>query len=438
MEEARTVNPTSCGSTSAGYTLDAVIPALRHAFNAGFQPDACRHLRRNLDAITRTRVGLRIAETPIFLPKDLLDKMARTGAELAQTLLANQQYITAAANAIPEAWRAADQTSHPHFLIADFGLVSAAGGALQPTLVELQAFPSLYAFQFVLAETYRSVYNLDPSLRFFLGDHTEASFWKKFEQTILRGHSPENVVLLEIDPEHQKTLPDFRVTADRLGIRILDITQVVPEDRPGKLTRLCYRNGKRLVPIHRIYNRAIAEEVARRKIQLPFDYRESFDVEWAGHPNWYFLISKFALPWLSHPAVPPAVFLDQWFAGIGRDRLPADREQWILKPLFSYGGQGIRFAPSDDELKSIPPASRAHYLLQQRVDFARVIETPCGPTQPEVRILYLWPDGGSLEPVLSLVRLGRSRMMGIDHNQNQEWVGISTAFFPRRERACTA
>jgi len=59
-----------------------------------------------------------------------------------------------------------------------------------------------------------------------------------------------------------------------------------------------------------------------------------------------------------------------------------------------------------------------------------VIETPHGPTQAEVRIMYLWPDGGKLEPVISLVRLGRGLMMGVDHNRNQLWVGGSAALFP--------
>jgi len=261
--------------------------------------------------------------------------------------------------------------------------------------------------------------------------HTEISFWKLMERVILRGHHPENVVLTEVEPQKQKTLPDFLVTAERLGIKIVDIAELVPDIQPGKPTRLCYNNGKKQVPIRRIYNRAIVDELMRKRIELPFDYRESFDVEWAGHPNWYFHISKFSIPHLDHPAVPPAVFLNDWMAGKGRKRLPEDREQWILKPLFSFAGKGIGFAPSDEMLSAIPKNQRHEYLLQQRVQFEAVIETPHGWTQPEIRILYLWPDGGKLEPVLPLIRLGRGRMMGVDHNQDKEWVGGSAAFYPR-------
>ena len=411
-----------------------MIPPLRQAFNSRFRPQDYRNLLRNLDVCTRTRAGFRVAETPVFLSENLLNEMAELGAGFTHSLLASDRYMKASAKAIPEALRAADETPHPHFMTADFGLVRSPDGSLAPMLVELQAFPSLFAFQFVLAENYRAVYDLDSSLRFFFSGYTEATFWKKFERTIRRGHHPENVVLLEIDPKRQKTFCDLSLTADRLGIRVLDIADVVPEDRPGKAPRLCYRDGRRLVPIHRIYSRVVPPQLAdahmQRRIPLPFDYRESLDLEWAGHPNWFFRISKFSLPYLRHPAVPPAVFLDQWFAGKGRSRLPEDRNQWVLKPLFSFAGKGIRFAPSDYDLKAIPPAQRPYYLLQKRVDFARTIETPEGPTQPEVRILYLWPDGGRLEPVLSLVRLGRGPMMGVDYSRNVTWAGISAAFFP--------
>jgi hypothetical protein len=411
-----------------------VISSLRQDFNSRFRPQDYRNLLRNLDVCASTHVTFRVAETPVFLPESLLNAMAEVGADLTHSLLANEQYLKSSAKAIPEACRAADQTPHPHFMTADFGLVRGSDGSLQPMLVELQAFPSIFAFQFVLAENYRAAYELDSSLGFFLGGHTELTFWKKFERIVLRGHHHENVVLLEIDPERQKTLPDFNLTADRLGIRVLNIADVIPEDRPGKLPRLCYRDGKRLVPIHRIYNRVVptelTDEVAQKHIRPPFDYRECFDVEWADHPDWYFRLSKFSLPFLRHPAVPPAVFLDHWLDGKDSDRLPEDREHLVLKPLFSFAGQGIRFAPSDDDLNAIPPVQRQNYLLQERVDFAHVIETPSGPTQPEIRILYLWPDGGRLEPVLPLVRLGRGPMMGVDHAKNLAWAGVSAAFFP--------
>ncbi len=409
-----------------------MIPSLRQEFNARYHPETYRQFLAALDARVRAHVAFRVAETPIFLPKPLLDEMAEIGAGLTHRLVNDKAYLAESAKAIPEAWRAADETPHPHFMTVDFGLVKEADGRLSPRLVELQAFPSVYGYQYVLSEGYRTAFDLDSlaPLGSFLGGHTESTFWAALERVILNGHAPENVVLAEIDPMEQKTLPDFHVTADRLGIRIVNIAEITVEPQNGRLPKLCYREGERLVPIHRIYNRAIVDELMQKRVQLKFDYRASYDVEWAGHPNWYFHLSKFSIPYLDHPCVPPAVFLDAWYEGAGRDRLPADPEQWILKPLFSFAGKGIQFAPSGNDLNAIPEEERKNYLLQERVKFEPVIVSPFGMTQAEVRILYVWPDGEPLQPVLPLIRLGRGKMMGVDHNRDLEWVGASAAFYP--------
>jgi hypothetical protein len=311
-------------------------------------------------------------------------------------------------------------------MTADFGLVREDDGSLAPRLVELQAFPSIFGFQAVLFDSYARAFNLPADLDRFLGGHDDASYWALLRRVIIGNHAPENVILLEIEPAAQKTLPDFHVHEDRLGIRTVDIARLKREGR-----RLFYRNGNRDVPIERIYNRAIVDELERKGVTLPFDYRDDLDVEWAGHPNWYFRISKFAIPWLHHPAVPPAVFLNDWYNGKGHELLSEDREQWVFKPLYSFAGKGVQFAPADAELASIAEDQRHNFLLQQRVKFEPVIDTPRGPTQAEVRIMYVWPDGGTLEPVISLIRMGRGKMMGVDHNRNQEWVGASAGFFPK-------
>jgi len=416
-----------------------VIADLRRDFNCcRFRPEAYRAMLHGLDATSRAHVAFPIAETPCFFPKQLLDEMAGIGANLTHRLLANPEYMTRSLAAIPERWRAANQDSHPHFLTADFGLARDAKGHLVPRLVEMQAFPSVFGFQWLLSEAYRTAFDLPSNLSFFLGGLDEARYWKLLQQVIVGHHDPDTVVLADVTPPTQKTLPDFNITAERLGIGVVDIADIEPEDHVDPFSnssspRLCYRNGRRRAPIRRIYNRAIVDELLERQIRLRFDYREPFNVEWAGHPNWYFHVSKFALPFLDHPAVPPAVFLSDWFTnanGAYRERLPADRNQWILKPLYSFAGQGIIFAPTEDQLRCIPPERRGNYLLQERVEFEPVIETPAGPTQAEIRILYVWPDRGYLTPVISLVRLGRGKMMGVDHNRGQSWVGASAAYFP--------
>jgi hypothetical protein len=403
-----------------------VLPELRQAFNRDYRPERYQALLEDCARLARAPLEFRISETPCFFPRTLMQRIVDTGAELTHLLLGNTAFLKASEEAVPERFRVPHCPVHPHFMTADFGLVREGDGSLAPRLVELQAFPSIFGFQAVLFDSYARTFNLPGNLERFLNGHDDASYWALLRRVIVGNHAPENVVLLEIEPEAQKTVPDFHVHEDRLGIRTVDIAKLKREGR-----RLFYRNGNRDIPIERIYNRAIVDELERKGITLPFDYRDDLDVEWAGHPNWYFRISKFAIPWMHHPAVPPAVFLNDWYEGRGRDLLAGDLEQWVFKPLYSFAGKGVQFAPTDAELASISHDQRHNFLLQQRVKFEPVIDTPHGLTQAEVRIMYVWPDGGALEPVISLIRMGRGKMMGVDHNRNQEWVGASAGFCPK-------
>jgi hypothetical protein len=417
-----------------------MIPELRDSFNRRFAGGQYAALLSILRARSGASIEFRVAETPVFVEPELLGAMATEGAGLAAKLLGNVEYLSAARSAIPQRYRVAHETPRPHFLTADFALVRDRNGELGPRLVEIQAFPSVFTFQALLCSAYREVYKLPNELGTYLSGLNEDRYWALFARTVLGDHDPKHVVLMEVDPQRQKTLPDFNCTAKKLGIAIVDIAEVKSIG-----DKLHYREqAGKLVPIHRIYNRAIADELIAKRIRLPFDLTHPWDVEWAGHPNWYFLISKFSVPWLrSESVVPPAVFLSDFLEGPGREKLrdagvqlPASAgpetvyDHLVLKPLFSFAGKGIQFEPTQGQLESIPAERRGDYLLQQRMTFVPTIETPHGPTQAEFRILYMWPDGGELTPALSLVRLGRGKMMGVDHNKNQDWVGASAAFFP--------
>ena len=403
-----------------------MIEAYRRDFNARFTDEKYAELLRRLNEKTGTEIEFRIAETPCFFPRVLMDEMVRAGMELTHQLLENAEYMKASEAAIPEGFRVPNEDAHPHFMTVDFGLVRGADGALKPKLVEMQAFPSIFGYQPLLAREYLDVYGLDTSLQYLFGGLDEAKYWALMREVIVGGHDPRNVVLAEVDPEAQKTLPDFHMHEQTLGIRTVNVRELVKQGR-----KLYYRDGGELVPIDRIYNRVIVDDLERKGVTLPFDYRDELDVEWAGHPNWYFRISKFSIPHLEHPTVPAAVFLDDWYAGRGRDRLPADREDWVFKPLYSFAGKGIQFGPSDADLDAVPVGERHEYLLQERVRFEPAIETPEGMTQAEIRILYVWPDDGGMVPMTSLVRMGRGLMMGVDHNRDRTWVGGSAGLFPR-------
>jgi hypothetical protein len=398
-----------------------MIPFLRTQFNAGFTREKYQTFLRRIDDACGTHVQFRLSETPCFFPKALLERMARDGEELIRQLVESPEYRARSDASIPAEFRVPNEPAHPMFIQVDFGLVRDAGGELQPKLVELQAFPSLYAYQVTLAQSYIDVFGLNrfdggERLQSFLSGLDANSYRDLLRRAIVGGHDPENVILMEIHPEEQKTLPDFLLTEKMLGIKTVDI-EVIKKNG----ARLYYeRNGVR-VPIRRIYNRAIVDELQRKQVKLAFDWRDDLDVEWAGHPNWYFRISKFSIPYLQHESVPKTWFLDK----LGR--VPDDLQNYALKPLYSFAGLGVVIAPTKEDIDAIPAEKRAEYILQERLHFEPVIETPFGGTKAEVRVMYVWLD--QLQAVLTIIRMGRGLMMGVDHNRDMEWVGASAGLW---------
>jgi hypothetical protein len=415
-----------------------MIPFLRKQFNDSFTPEKYQAFLRRIDELCGTHVQFRLSETPCFFPKALLERMAADGKELIRQLVESPEYLAKSDLAVPAEFKVPNEPDHPMFVQVDFGLVRDANGELQPKLVELQAFPSLYAYQGPLAEAYLDVYGLrtsgerasgfgfrasaDPAvsasgeLKYFLGGLDDKSYRDLLRRAIVGSHDPENVILMEIDPLHQKTLPDFLLTEKMLGVRTVDIVDIKKEG-----SRLYYDRGGVRVPIRRIYNRTIVDELERKGVKFGFDWRDELDVEWAGHPNWYFRISKFSIPYLKHESVPKTWFLDRL------PEIPRDLENYALKPLYSFAGLGVVIAPTKEDIAAIPAEKRADYILQERMHFEPVIQTPFGGTKAEVRVMYVWLE--ELTAVLTIIRMGRGLMMGVDHNKNMEWVGASAAFY---------
>jgi hypothetical protein len=393
-----------------------MIPSLRQAFNSKYRAEKYPQLLSLLAERCGVAIGFRVSETPCFMPAALLERMARDGKELIRQLVDNAEYHARSSESIPAEFKVPNETPHPMFIQVDFGLVRDAAGELQPKLVELQAFPSLYAYQPVLARTFVDVYGLDQGLQFLLGGLDSASYLKLLQRAIVANQDPANVILMEIDPGHQKTLPDFLLTEKLLGIRTVDIRAI---EKDG--SQLYWESDGKRVPIRRIYNRAIVDELERKGAKLGFDFRDDLQVEWAGHPNWYFRISKYSIPFLKHASVPKTWFLDRM------ERVPEDLENYALKPLYSFAGLGVVIAPKKEDIAALPAERRSHYILQERLHFEPVIETPFGGTKVEVRVMYVWVD--ELTPVLTILRMGRGLMMGVDHNRSMEWVGSSAGLF---------
>ncbi len=392
-----------------------MIPHWRQQFNQRYRPEAYDRFLAVLEARCGTPVRFRNSETPCFLPESLVRLLVETSQQILHQLFANAAAMQASRQAVPNQFRVPGESAHPLFVQADFGLVRLDSGAIEPRLVEMQGFPSLYAFQLELSRAYREVYELDDSLHSLPGGLPEQEYQRMFRQAVLGGRDPRHVVLLEIDPMGQKTLPDFLLTSRLCGIPVVNLMEVSREGR-----QLFYRAEGKKAAIHRIYNRVIVDELLRRQLHPPFDFRDDLDVEWAGHPNWFFRLSKFSLPFIDHPFVPRAQFLH------GVEQLPADLENFVLKPLFSFSGLGVLIGPTRQQIDAIPAERRGEYLLQQRVRFTPLIDTPAGITQAEVRVMLIWEE----EPVAVnlLLRTGRGAMMGVDQNRDQTWVGASAAF----------
>jgi hypothetical protein len=406
-----------------------MLASARAYFEQIFTEERYRAFVAAVTARAGVPIEFRLSETPCFFPADLMRSLVEAAQTMTQQLLLdNPAYRTAADAIVPERFRLGGGETLPTCVQVDFGLVRTQSGAVEGRLVELQAFPSLYGFQMLLAEEALDYIGQDfnPSghgrptgppceLTPYLGGLSSDSYRALIRQTLVGPHDPAHVVLMEIDPLRQKTLPDFTVTEAEWGIRAVDTKEVIRDGR-----RLFYRRDGRLTPIARIYNRVIPDELERSGVIMPFDYRDEIDVEWIGGPDWFFRISKFSIPWLNHPWVPETRFLSDV------TEMPSNRDEWLLKPLFSFAGGGIIFSPTDNDVTAIAPDRRHLYILQRRVAFTPVIRTQEGDTQAELRIMMV-REGDAYRAVMPLVRMGRGKMMGVDHNKGLRFVGAAAA-----------
>jgi hypothetical protein len=397
-----------------------MIPELRKEFNAKFSQEKYRQQVADLEYRCGCPLDFRIAETPLFLSSE----MAARAGKLAEEILiraASAELQNIGKQAIPDHFNVAGETAKPLFAAVDFAIT---GSRQNPEfkLIELQAFPSLYHYQPVFSESMRDVYDLPKDLNGLLYPSLGVDkYYDILKKAILGNCDPHDVVLMEIDPMNQKTRCDFFLAQQHLGIHITDISSVISQGNE------LFHPGPRenLIRIKRIYNRAIADELFKKKIALRFDINETYDVEWAGHPNWYFRISKVLLPLLSglNEAVPDAFYVSEV------DHKQLDLSKFVLKPLYSFAGYGVNIHPTNSDIEAIPVQERSSWLLQEKVEYADIITTPDGnEVRGELRVMLIWSEGDE-EPLAlhTLVRLTRGKMVGVDYNKGLDWVGSSCA-----------
>jgi hypothetical protein len=362
-----------------------------------------------------------VAETPVFIPKDFTQKLLETCESIIE-IIRDDSFRDKTDAAIPAHLRVPGENAHTQFIAFDFGVCESPAGGYEPQLIEMQGFPSLFAYQVLLDDVCRKHFDIAPGFSAYPGAINREEYIRLLKEIILGNHPPEHVVLLEIEPHKQKTRVDFYCTTDLTGIRPVCITELIKDG-----TSLFYMRDGVKTKINRIYNRVIFDELfqqpgpVREKGKLIF---EELDVEWVPHPSWFYRISKYTLPYIRHPFVPETHFLHQL------DPMPDDLENYVLKPLFSFAGQGVIIDLGPEDIARVKDPE--NWILQRKVKYADVIATPDGPAKAEIRLFYFWKDEWDKPlPVQNLARLSKGKMIGVRYNKDREWVGGSYCLFEK-------
>lgn len=396
-----------------------MIKDIREAFNSGYREGYYKAL---LDDVVRSfgeQAAFRIAETPVFIPRSMQQKIFDACDAILEQLGAMDLKAVRQAF-VPQKLQSPNPLGDPQFLAIDFGICENADGELEPQLIELQAFPSLMFYQAFLGKAFMDNYPTVPGngFHYFFGGLDEERYKDLARKLIVGDEDPENVVLLELYPERQRTRIDFWATRKALGIEPVSITEVRKQGQ-----QIFYEKNGKTIPIHRIYNRVIWDELqSNPDLHLQFNLNDPVDATWVTHPDWFFIISKCLLPRLHNKYIPKAYYVNE---------MPQDLDlgQYVLKPLFSFAGHGIDLAPTRATIEKLP--NKQDYILQRKVSYAPLIRTNTERNAKiEIRILYLWDeDVKRLRPVVNLTRMSKGAMINVSHQNNDTWVGSSISFF---------
>ncbi|MDP9048139.1 MAG: hypothetical protein M3N14_08370 [Bacteroidota bacterium] len=394
-------------------------PSARKIFNNNFTVEKYKAFLAKLNNGLHTPIAFRVAETPVFLTGEFRDKLISAGNDIIDTII-RPDFKQLTERAIPDKRRVANENDHPHFIALDFAVCKDTAGNIVPKLIELQGFPSLYAFQAELGGKFREDFDIDNSWSVYFSGLDKASYINLLKQTIVGDFEPDEVVLMDVSAPEQKTAADFFMTQKYLGVPVVSLGELEQEG-----TQLFYRLNGEKKQIKRIYNRLIFDEIDHDPdiFKKVVDIRKPLDVEWITHPNWFYRVSKFTMPFLKGEYIPVTRFLHDV------TQIPADLENYVLKPLFSFAGQGVIIDISKNDIQKIKDPE--NWILQQKVNYEPLIQAPDSGVKMEIRLLYLWPDGYE-KPVLAinLARLSRGKMIGVRYNKDFDWVGGTVAFMP--------
>jgi hypothetical protein len=392
-----------------------MIASARATFNKNFSEERYNAYIREIENLHPGSLEFRVAETPVFVPSDFKQKMLDACDDIID-FIQHPEFIELTNRSIPEKYRMLEDDRDPEIMVFDFGVCSNAEGKLEPQLIEMQGFPSLYAYQ-LLSDEITSLYaGTGSSFSSFLNGFDYQSYSQLLKDIILGNEQPEQVILLEIFPEKQKTRIDFHCTEKLLGIKTVCLTKIY-----ARGDHLFYKDNEKEIQIKRIFNRVIFDDLEQYELNGLIDFKKHYDVLWIPHPNWFYRISKFTLPFINHPNVPQTFFLNEL-------KMPVDLTQFVLKPLFSFAGQGVIIDVTPDDIEKIKDPE--NWILQRKVEYANVILTPDVPAKAEIRLFFFRKNGWP-KPIAvhNLARLSKGKMIGTRYNKDKTWVGGSMAYF---------
>ena len=387
-----------------------MIQKYRNQFNQNFTEEKYKKFIKALEKNYKP-IPFRVAETPIFIPQELKKKLIAAGEEII-ALIKQDNFKELTQKSIPTEWNVPNETAHPHFLTFDYGLCKDEKGEVTPMLIEMQGFPSLYGFQSHLAKTYKEEFELDKNLSPYFNGLDETSYFNLLREVLIGDYQAHEVALMDIDASNQKTAIDFLVTAKKIGIKILSLSDI---KQVGK--QLFYEENGNQIQLKRIYNRLIFDEIGENTevFKASFDPREELDIEWITHPNWFYRISKYTMPFLKSKFVPETHFLNTL------ETIPTDLDNYVLKPLFSFAGMGVIIDVTETDIKAIKDPE--NWILQRKVIYEPIIKALDAGVKAEIRMMYLWPEGSEPKLCINLSRLSRGKMIGVRYNANFDWVG---------------
>ncbi len=396
-----------------------MIKHLRERYNANFKQENYEAMLNWIEQTYGHRPPFHIAETPVFIPNDLKNRLIDACHEISEVFL-RPDFKDISQKALHPLHDVPHETPHTIFLVIDLGICKDENGDFLPQMIEVQGFPSLYFYQNMMAQqAYRRFFDIPDHLTHLFGGLTPEAYVGKLKNIFYGDADPETTVLLEIEPEKQATAIDFYVSKKEIGLPFVCVTDIKKRGR-----NLFYTNDKgKEIKIERIYNRVIFDELEQRKdLKMDFKFTDDLDVHWVGHPNWFFRISKHTLPYIKSRYVPETHFLSELA------EIPDDLDNYVLKPLFSFAGMGVVMHPTREIIDQVE--DRSNYILQRKVTYEPVIPTLDVPAKCEIRMLLVWEDGAPRpELVTNLIRLAKAEMIGVRANKGMTWVGGSVGYF---------